>query len=212
MDGFQAMLTVCCLPKRNVEHWKMPNFIFGHLLPSAFVIDYNFGSSCQKLGHAPLPKFVSTDPLGFVPPYCTINVQQPPQMTHIWIPILRWVCFTDPPRSTRCSIVTKIFCVHDIICRFGRFWRRSHDFGLFQTSWKQEEIGQGDHLSKDLRKITGRTHKQQRHYLERCTVCIWFLDFNNWEIQDVSLPFSWRYESGPDGSGIVCFQCYVKIR
>ena len=58
------MLTVCRLPYRNVEHWKMSTYIFGYLLPTTFAKDYTFWFNCQTLGHAPLPKLVNTGPPG----------------------------------------------------------------------------------------------------------------------------------------------------
>ena len=61
----KAILTACCLPYGNVEHWKMSNLYFGYLLPLTFAKDYIFGSSCQKLGHALLLKLVSNDSPGF---------------------------------------------------------------------------------------------------------------------------------------------------
>ena len=54
-----------CSPSRNVEHWKCLANIFKYLLPMTLVKDYIFGSNYQKLGHALIPKLVSTDPLGF---------------------------------------------------------------------------------------------------------------------------------------------------
>ena len=75
---FKAMLTVCSLPYKTVEHLKCLTYIFGYLLPTTFAKDYIFGSSCQTLGHVLLPKLVSTDP----PPWENYDLYARKQKLH----------------------------------------------------------------------------------------------------------------------------------
>ena len=61
MDGFQDHVT--SMLSSNIETGgigKCLTYIFGYILSTTFTKDYDFGSNCQK----PLPKLVSTDPLG----------------------------------------------------------------------------------------------------------------------------------------------------
>ena len=64
---FKAMLTACCLPYRNVEHWKIVLFIFLgifclRLLPKIIFL----GSTVKRSNTPPYLSSVSTDPLGLL--------------------------------------------------------------------------------------------------------------------------------------------------
>ena len=63
MDGFQGHF-VFHIEMQSTG--KCITYIFGYLLPMTSAKDYIFEFNCRKLVHAPLPKLVSTDPLGFV--------------------------------------------------------------------------------------------------------------------------------------------------
>ena len=61
IDSFQGHVVF------HIEMWstgKCLTYIFGYLLPTIFCQRLYFGYNCQKLGHAPLHKLASTDPLG----------------------------------------------------------------------------------------------------------------------------------------------------
>ena len=62
MDGFKSH--VCCLPYRNVEHWRMFKLYFWASFAHGFCQRLYFGSSCQKIGHDPYLSLLALTLLG----------------------------------------------------------------------------------------------------------------------------------------------------